>query len=238
MLDLPLARCYSKAGFGLGGVLLKQSLYPGRHLLNLLQGAGLVLDFGCGEGLLTNLLARALPGTRFVGVDLDAKKIVAASQCRTKPETEFHAGDFFAYQAHNADAVIFNDVLHHLPVDRQLLALQHAASCLREDGVIILKEVNPADRWDVKHTTHVFASGRMDLTPGSDRFPLVGIDGSPTPLGGIEDTVVVHAPTKTHGVCARAASAITLATNYRARHGCNRLHGRMGRSGTRRQRNE
>ncbi|MEO7598758.1 MAG: SDR family NAD(P)-dependent oxidoreductase [Opitutus sp.] len=153
MRDLALAKAYAAQGFGLGGVLLKQSLYPGAKLRALLDGARLVLDFGCGEGLLTNLLSRALPRARFVGVDLDAKKISAATACRTHPQTEFIAGDFFDCSVRGADAVIFNDVLHHLSPERQLAALQHAADCLTEDGLIILKEVDPADRLDVRHTT-------------------------------------------------------------------------------------
>ena len=153
MRDFALAQAYRRHGFGLGGVLLKQSLYPGELLLRLLDGAGLVLDFGCGEGLLTNLLARALPRTRFIGVDLNAKKILAANDCRTTPRVEFQAGDLFDHKIGGADAVIFNDVLHHLPPERQLLALQHAADCLNENGIIILKEVDPADRWDVRQTT-------------------------------------------------------------------------------------
>ncbi len=153
MRDVPLAKAYRRHGFGLGGVLLKQSLYPGDLLLRLLDGAGLVLDFGCGEGLLTNLLARSLPRSRFVGVDLDSKKIATATACRTNPRTEFHAGDFFDHKLREANAIIFNDVLHHLPPEDQLRALQHAADCLAENGIIILKEVDPADRWDVRHTT-------------------------------------------------------------------------------------
>ena len=66
MRDLALAKAYGRHGYGLGGVLLKQSLYPGDLFLRLLDGASLVLDFGCGEGLLTNLLARRLPRTRSV----------------------------------------------------------------------------------------------------------------------------------------------------------------------------
>ena len=153
MFDYALARNYAKAGIGLGGVILKQSLYPGGLLVRLLDGAGVVLDFGCGEGLLTNLLARRLPRTRFIGIDLDADKIRAAISCRANDRTEFHAGTFFGHGTRGASAVIFNDVLHHLPPDRQLAALQHAADCLDEDGLIILKEVDPADRMDVRHTT-------------------------------------------------------------------------------------
>jgi nucleoside-diphosphate-sugar epimerase len=66
---------------------------------------------------------------------------------------EFRAGDFFDDETTAADAVIFNDVLHHLPAERQFAALAHAAARLNEGGVIILKEVNPADGLDVRHTT-------------------------------------------------------------------------------------
>jgi 2-polyprenyl-3-methyl-5-hydroxy-6-metoxy-1,4-benzoquinol methylase len=153
MRDLALAKAYAAHGFGLGGVLLKQSLYPAAKLVPLLDGAKVVLDFGCGEGLLTNLLSRRLPRVQFIGVDLDDKKIAAAQACRTNPKTEFVAGDFFDQKTRGADVVIFNDVLHHLPPDRQLAALQHAADCLNPNGTLILKEVDPADRLDVRHTT-------------------------------------------------------------------------------------
>lgn len=154
MFDRPLLRTYAKAGLGLGGAILKQSLYPGDVFERLLDGANLVLDFGCGEGLLTNSLARRLPRTRFVGVDLDAEKIVLAQSCRAHERVEFRAGDLFAHTTpRGADVIIFNDVLHHLPADRQVAALQHAADCLTPNGIIILKEVDPADRLDVQHTT-------------------------------------------------------------------------------------
>jgi nucleoside-diphosphate-sugar epimerase/SAM-dependent methyltransferase len=154
MRDLPLARAYRQQGFGTGGVLLKQSLYPGELFVRLLEGARLVLDFGCGEGLLTNLLARRLPGTRFIGIDLDAKKIAAGQACRSTERVEFRAGSFLEHaEPRGADAVIFNDVLHHLPAETQLAALRLAAECLTPDGIIILKEVDPADRLDVRHTT-------------------------------------------------------------------------------------
>ena len=153
MFDSTLARAYAKAGIGFGGGLLKASLYPGDLLVRLLDGADLVLDFGCGEGLLTNLLARRLPRTRFVGIDLDAEKIRIAASCRGPTRTEFHARSFFDHQTRGASAVIFNDVLHHLPSELQLAALRHAADCLDEEGILILKEVDPADRLDVRHTT-------------------------------------------------------------------------------------
>jgi hypothetical protein len=86
-------------------------------------------------------------------VDLNATKIGHAQECRANARTEFHAGSFFDFQFQNASAVIFNDVLHHLPAERQLDALRHAWECLAPDGLILLKEVDPADGVDVWHTT-------------------------------------------------------------------------------------
>ncbi|MEO6003599.1 MAG: SDR family NAD(P)-dependent oxidoreductase [Opitutus sp.] len=182
MRDFALAKAYGRCGLGLGGVLLKQSLYPGALLTRLLDGAAVVLDFGCGEGLLTNLLARALPQTRFIGVDLDDKKIAMAKVCRTNPRTEFHVGDFFEHEIRGADAILFNDVLHHLSPERQVWALQHAAACLNENGIIILKEVDPADALDVRHTrfwdTRLYPKDRLRFFPPADwvsRMSSVGL---------------------------------------------------------------
>lgn len=153
MRDLALARAYARHGCGLGGVLLKQSLYPEKLLVRLLEGADLVLDFGCGEGLLANLIARRLARTRVIGVDLNAEKIALARECAAPTGNEFYAGSFFERSFPKAHAALFNDVLHHLPPERQIVALHRAADCLEDDGVVLLKEVDPADRLDVRHTT-------------------------------------------------------------------------------------
>lgn len=153
MIDRELARRYQAAGLGRGGVLLKQSLYPRRALLDALEGARLVLDFGCGEGQLTNLLARELTRTRFAGTDLDAAKIAMANRCREEANAEFATGDFFASNATGASAVIFNDVLHHLSPPHQERAFALASRSLDGSGVLILKEVDSRDRLDVAHTT-------------------------------------------------------------------------------------
>ncbi|MDB6170067.1 MAG: entA [Verrucomicrobia bacterium] len=153
MTDWKLARRYQAAGLGLGGVLLKQSLYPRSSLLAAFEGARLVLDLGCGEGLLTNALARALPRVQFAGTDLDAEKIRQAEQCRVGPNAAFVAGDLFATRVTGASGVLFNDVLHHLSTEAQDRALALAAGCLDGSGVLVLKEVALDDALDKAHTT-------------------------------------------------------------------------------------
>jgi short-subunit dehydrogenase/SAM-dependent methyltransferase len=153
MIDWRLARRYQAAGMGLGGILLKQSLYPRPALLAALEGADVVLDLGCGEGLLTNLLARALPRTRFIGTDLAQEKIQLALTCRTGSNVDFTAGDLFQTTQAGASGLIFNDVLHHLPPVEQEQAMALAARCLDGSGVLILKEVAATDALDKAHTS-------------------------------------------------------------------------------------
>lgn len=153
MINWSLGRRYQAAGFGLGGVLLKQSLYPRSTLVDALEGSDLVLDLGCGEGLLTNLLATALPRTRFVGVDLDAGKITAARQCAAGSNVSFHPQDLFTLAESGASAVLFNDVLHHLSPEHQDRALDFARQRLDGAGVLVLKEVAATDTLDRLHTT-------------------------------------------------------------------------------------
>ena len=153
MIDWSLARRYQAAGLGLAGVLLKQSLYPRSALLRAFEGAPLVLDLGCGEGLLTNLLAAALPRSRFVGVDLDAEKVRVAGRCRVGTNVEFQAGSLFAITQSGAAGILFNDVLHHLAPADQERALEFASQRLDDSGVLVLKEVAATDALDKAHTT-------------------------------------------------------------------------------------
>jgi short-subunit dehydrogenase len=143
---------YKQAGVGMGGSLLKHSLYPATQLANALPTAGTVLDLGCGEGMLTNLLAAALPGSTFYGVDRDAKRIELAGKTASA-NASFQTGDILDADFSGAHAAIFNDVLHHHPHELQIRLLEKARDFLTDDGVLILKEVDRNDWADVKWTS-------------------------------------------------------------------------------------
>ena len=181
MIDWSLARRYQANGLGLGGVLLKQSLYPRATLLAALEGSEHVLDLGCGEGLLTHLLARALPRTRFTGIDLNADKIRLAPACRTGTHPDFIAGDLFSASATGASAVIFNDVLHHLAAADQDRAFALARGCLDGSGVLVLKEVAATDALDKTHTSfwdrRLYPGDRLLFRPLPEWIALAGRHG-------------------------------------------------------------
>jgi short-subunit dehydrogenase/SAM-dependent methyltransferase len=137
---------------GFGGALLKHSLFPITFLKENLPVTGMILDLGCGDGMLANLLADEIKGARFYGVDLDTKKIECAK--RAAPgNAHFEAGDIQDHQSAPVAAVILNDVLHHHDFDHQEELLRKAYDLLDEDGVLILKEVNLQDKADVSWTS-------------------------------------------------------------------------------------
>jgi 2-polyprenyl-3-methyl-5-hydroxy-6-metoxy-1,4-benzoquinol methylase len=96
-----------------------------------------ILDFGCGSGWLTNILAMFGPTT---GVELSPQAVEIAT--RRFPAAEFEASDVFKWEhpAGSFDVVVSQEVLEH--VDQQALYLQLAANLLRDKGFLILTTPN------------------------------------------------------------------------------------------------
>lgn len=121
---------------------------------------GLVVEIGCGEGALVDALARVLPRTRFVGVDVSPQvgRLFRGDVSRVR----FACADATAVAheyAGRADLVLVCDVMHHAPPVAQHALWDAAARLVRPSaGRLILKE------W-VKNGTPVHHLGWV-----SDRF--------------------------------------------------------------------
>lgn len=135
---------YTKMGYGFFGAWLKLSLYPVAFFKEVLPSSGVVLDLGCGEGMLTNLLAQAIPGVTMVGVDKDEKRITQAKQAAL-PRTAFLCSSIETAEMPHASAVIVNDVLHHHNEDKQRELVTRALTSLKPGGIFVLKEVDIRD---------------------------------------------------------------------------------------------
>jgi SAM-dependent methyltransferase len=99
----------------------------------------LVVDLGCGEGVLTRQIARARPGAHVVGVDHDAASIERARA--TTPadlDVEYVEADFLTHPlpAGRFDAVLSVAAAHHVGTET---ALRRCAELVRPGGVVAVE---------------------------------------------------------------------------------------------------
>jgi ubiquinone/menaquinone biosynthesis C-methylase UbiE len=114
---------------------------PGEVIAETLDIAGKhILEVGSGEGEVTREMTQA--GAHVIGVDPNPKQTakVASIPC-VGDETYIEApGENLPFSDASADIVVFNNSLHHVPVDQQKIALEEAARVLKPGGHLFIAE--------------------------------------------------------------------------------------------------
>jgi ubiquinone/menaquinone biosynthesis C-methylase UbiE len=103
-----------------------------------------VLDVGSGTGYFARLIAAAVgPGGHVVGVDPSAEMVeYARRKARALGNCEFHVGtaEALEFPAERFDVVVTSLVMHHLPEDLRVLALQEMRRVVRTGGRLLIAE--------------------------------------------------------------------------------------------------
>ncbi len=140
--DQDLARCLD--GLGGRGSAAHFTRMKAAFIARRLTGerpAG-ILDFGCGQGHLTRLLAARFPEARVHGFDVSAQTIEALPP-ETRQAAFFTSDPAALDQAY--DAVALAGVLHHIPPPDRTGEARRIANLLRPGGRVFIFEHNPAN---------------------------------------------------------------------------------------------
>lgn len=102
-----------------------------------------VIDVGCGDGALVRLMARF--GAHVLGVECSPRQLARARAAARVADEEIVEGVGQALPAddESADAVVFFNSLHHIPIAFQAKALAEAARVLKPGGEVYVSEPLP-----------------------------------------------------------------------------------------------
>jgi uncharacterized protein (DUF2062 family)/SAM-dependent methyltransferase len=147
-LDAAIARTVARYGNAPRAdrhyVRWKLRLDPVLREIATLGELGDVVDAGSGRGQLGACLWELGVVRTLAGFDHDDHKVTLARAAF--PEASFSAESAETYAFPAADTILFIDVLHYLDPDAQDRVLERAASSLRPDGRLIVREVEDARR--------------------------------------------------------------------------------------------
>jgi SAM-dependent methyltransferase len=101
-----------------------------------------ILDFGCGIGYTTDLLAAAFPAAEVVGIDTSADALRRAEATHGSPRVRFAPVEGFS-EAGRFDLCYTNGVFHHIEPGRRAGALALIRGALSDAGYFALFENNP-----------------------------------------------------------------------------------------------
>lgn len=141
-------------------VWLRWRLCPFALIAAELPEQGLVVDVGCGYGLLANLLALRSPKSLVHGIDRSGGRIAVAQRTvGTRDNVRFLRRDLDEVELPCCAAVVATDVLHHLSFPLQARLLERIYAALEPGGRLVLLEVDR--QWGSWKYWYVFLVDRL-----------------------------------------------------------------------------
>jgi len=119
-----------------------------RVLEQHLPERGLVLELGCGYGVISHLVSAEYPDRAVIGIDISSHRIEVAEMSTDHRENiEFHTADIREVQIPRCDAILMIDVLSMLPYRDQERILSHCYEKLYSSGILLIKDTSKSPYW-------------------------------------------------------------------------------------------
>lgn len=150
------------AGNPLTRVLLRRFLAEVDRAARELTPSSL-LDVGCGEGVVTERIARLLPDANVVGIDADDLRLASEWMRRRQGNLSFRVGSGYElpYEANSFDLVCAMEVLEHVERPREVLA-----EMARVARRAVLVSVPREPLWRIAHLLAGRDVAALGNTPG------------------------------------------------------------------------
>lgn len=102
-----------------------------------------ILDFGCGDGLMTKEVKQAFPLSNIFGVDPSSESIQVASN--NYPDINFSVSgkNLKEFKTNQFDALYAAGAFHHIPFEEHIAYTKELNRVLKPNGIAIIYELNP-----------------------------------------------------------------------------------------------
>lgn len=109
---------------------------------------GLVLDLGCGYGVISHLVSVAYPDRAVIGIDMSSRRVeVAKRSTDHRKNIEFHTADIREVQIPRCNAIMMIDILSMFPYRDQERILTQCCEMLCGGGVLVIKDTSKSPYW-------------------------------------------------------------------------------------------
>jgi ubiquinone/menaquinone biosynthesis C-methylase UbiE len=109
----------------------------------LVNGSYKVLDYGCGDGLMTFFAEKQFQKSKFYGIDPSSESIKEAQANFKSIEFSVLYNNIMPYANDSMDFVFAAGVFHHIPFDEHQQCISEIFRVLKPSGTFILFELNP-----------------------------------------------------------------------------------------------
>lgn len=102
-----------------------------------------ILDFGCGDGLMTNEVAKLFPNAQVHGVDPSSEIIALAKKICPTGHFQTSEKSLDIFQGKKFDIVFAAMVFHHIPFEEHAHYIREITNILAPGGLFVIFELNP-----------------------------------------------------------------------------------------------
>lgn len=136
-----LLKLYQTGGFAEAFSKIRIWDAPLPAIEKLTPKEGVIVDLGCGDGLIGNYLALKNPNRQIQGIEINPDRVKEAN--KGIKNTKFKQGDILKEDFPFSDTILLVHVLHHLPsYQLQTELINRCRDKLKEEGKLVIVEID------------------------------------------------------------------------------------------------